>query len=155
MEARTTIHGTFDELETMDVALDRSVAPGLLEGREEGGFVVGWMFREAGQWTGNGIPSPLRPCRGVALPDDATELTRRCCKRRNLRRTAVQFIQEGLCLFGLLQHLPGGPARRHARLAGPERFLFHLLCSAPVLLLEPVAKRMGPAREASSLQFAP
>ncbi len=41
IEAGTTIHGTFDELETMDVALDRSIAPGLLEGREEGGFVGG------------------------------------------------------------------------------------------------------------------
>lgn len=40
IEAGTAVHGTYDELEAVDVAFDRSVAPWLLKSCEEGGFVV-------------------------------------------------------------------------------------------------------------------
>jgi hypothetical protein len=39
LEAGTAIHGAFDELEAMNLAFNRSVAPRLLKGREEGRFV--------------------------------------------------------------------------------------------------------------------
>ena len=103
IEVGSAVHGTLDELEPVDVALDRSVAPGLLKGCEEGGFVATEMFCEATQRTGSGVSLPLGPCRGVAFPDDAAELTRRCGKRCDLRGTAVELIEEGPCLLGLLQ----------------------------------------------------
>ncbi len=39
IEAGAAIHGAFDELEAMNLAFNRSVAPGLVKGCEEGGFV--------------------------------------------------------------------------------------------------------------------
>lgn len=85
--------------------------------------------------------------RGIAFSNDTAEFTRRCCERGDFGRTAVEFIQERSCLFGLFQYLPGSFARRYARLAGLGRLLFFALASASLLLLQPVAECMGTASE--------
>ena len=40
IEFGTAVHGSFDQLEAMNVSLDRAVTPGLLKGGEEGGFIA-------------------------------------------------------------------------------------------------------------------
>jgi len=113
------------------------------------------MLCNAGQRAGSGAALPFGPCLGIAFPHDATELTRRCCQRCDFGRTAVELIQEGPCLFGLLQPLSSSFARRDARWAGLGRLLLFAFSSAPVLLLQSVAKCMGAASEALCMQFAP
>ena len=51
IEAGAAIHGTLDELEPMDVAFDRSIAPWLLEGGQDSGFVPAKVSGEVGQRT--------------------------------------------------------------------------------------------------------
>jgi len=77
----------------MNLAFNRSVAPRLLKGCKEGDFVAAWMFCNSGQRAGSSDLLPLRLCRGIALPDDAEELTRCCGKGSDSRRTATQLIQ--------------------------------------------------------------
>jgi len=40
IEAGAAVHGALDELEAVDLAFDRAIAPGLLKSCDGGGFVV-------------------------------------------------------------------------------------------------------------------
>ncbi len=131
IEAGTTVHGALNELQTMDVAFDRSVAPGLLKCGEEGRLVATQMPGEGGQSPGSRCESPVWPRSGIVLPDEATELLRRSCQSCDLRRATVQLIQKRLHLFRLFHYLPGGLARGHARSAWLRNQLFLSLSSSP------------------------
>jgi hypothetical protein len=52
VEFGASVHGPFDQLESMHMSFDRSVAPWLLHGGENSGFVSTEVFDEIGQRAG-------------------------------------------------------------------------------------------------------
>ena len=99
----------------MNVALDGTVAPGVLESSKESSFVPAQVLSEVDEWSGGSGVAPGRLGCGVALADDAEELTRQSGALGNLWRTLVEFIQIAAGLFGLLEQPPSDLSRGGAR----------------------------------------
>lgn len=49
VEVGAAIHGSFDQLEAVNVPFDRSIAPWMLKGGNNGGFVAMEVFDQVGE----------------------------------------------------------------------------------------------------------
>ncbi len=58
----------------MNMSFQRAIAPGLLEGGENRGFVAAEVLGEVGQRAGLHYLASVRPGADIPLPDDGKEL---------------------------------------------------------------------------------
>ena len=89
IEFGTAVHGALDQLQAVNMAFDWTVAPGLLKGGKQRGFIVAQVFCEACQQAAFCAVLPVGPGGGVPLSNHSDELPRQICTGCDLGRPAT------------------------------------------------------------------
>ena len=92
VEARGAIHLAFDQLQSMDLAFDRSCFRAV-QGREHCVLIADEVGRRAGQGSPLGRLKPVGPRGRVARSNDAKELVRGSCRGCDLGRPPIEFFE--------------------------------------------------------------
>jgi hypothetical protein len=89
IEFSSAVHGALDQLQAVNMSFDWTVAPRLLKGGKQRGFIVTEVFCETCQQAAFCAVLPVGPSGRVPLSNHANELPRQISAGCDLRRAAT------------------------------------------------------------------